>query len=80
MTDRDHRTPYDVRISRRSLLKGAAGVGAAAGVGGILGARPAFAGLLGSRSPATPLDHIVISCQENRSSPPTGRPLRKRSR
>jgi phospholipase C len=69
MTDREHGTPPDdTRISRRTLLKGAAGVGAAAVGSGILVARPAFAGLLrSSGATSTPLEHIVISCQENRS-------------
>jgi phospholipase C len=51
------------------LLKGTAGIGAAALGGRIVSsAKPAFAGLIRPTSwSPTPLQHIIISCQENRS-------------
>jgi phospholipase C len=71
VTYRDH---LSTSISRRTFLKGAGGLGAAAAV---LADAPALAGT--SRPPATraeslsggrakiPIDHIIVDCQENRS-------------
>ncbi|HEV8648636.1 MAG TPA: alkaline phosphatase family protein [Actinomycetes bacterium] len=70
-TDRSQTHPHERRdgtLSRRSLLKGAAGLGAAALGGRILSAtKPASAGLVRRATPATPIEHVIIACQENRS-------------
>ena len=58
--------PRDDGVSRRTFLKGAGVVGAAALGGSALGTSWAFARDL-RRSPTTPLQHVVIDCQENRS-------------
>ena len=52
------------RIARRDFLKGAVALGAA-GVAAPLLPSPAAASSRGVRS--TPIEHVVISCQENRS-------------
>jgi phospholipase C len=59
--------PFGAPLDRRTLLK-RAGVGAAAVLGGSLYATaPAAARARAARPAATPLRHVVISCQENRS-------------
>jgi phospholipase C len=60
----DPRAPRtNARLSRRTFLKGSAALGAATVGGGLLSTvRPARA-----RAAETPLEHIIISCQENRS-------------
>jgi phospholipase C len=53
-------------IDRRTFLKGAGVLGAAAAAGPVISKDWAFArGPLGS--PPTPIEHILIDCQENRS-------------
>jgi phospholipase C len=51
-------------LSRRTFLKASAAVGAAAGTGGLWSTliRPSRV-----RAADTPIDHIIVSCQENRS-------------
>jgi phospholipase C len=59
--------PLGVRLTRRELLA-RAGVGAAAVLGGSLYATgPAAARERAALSAPTPLKHVIISCQENRS-------------
>jgi phospholipase C len=78
MTDREHDVTETVaetrasaepkaerELTRRTFLKGAGVVGAASLAGPIVGKDWAFARNLGSAR--TPIEHIVIACQENRS-------------
>jgi phospholipase C len=59
--------PLGVRLTRRELLA-RAGVGAAAVLGGsIYATGPAAARSRAALSAPTPLQHVIISCQENRS-------------
>ena len=53
------------RLSRRTFLKGAGAAGAATLAGPLLSKDWAFARDLGSRR--TPIEHVLIDCQENRS-------------
>jgi phospholipase C len=53
------------QIDRRRFLRGAGVVGAATLLGPALNREWAFA--RSRTSPATPLEHVIISCQENRS-------------
>jgi phospholipase C len=57
-------SPFDTQVTRRTALKRAGAVGAASVAGSLLPARHAF-----GRTPgrATPLQHVIIDCQENRS-------------
>jgi phospholipase C len=59
--------PLGIRLTRRELLAGAR-VGAAAMLGGSLyPTGPAAARSRAALSASTPLQHVIISCQENRS-------------
>jgi phospholipase C len=59
--------PFGAPLDRRTLLK-RAGLGAAAVLGGSLYATaPAAARGRAARRTSTPLRHVIISCQENRS-------------
>src|SRR5438105_10107031 len=67
MTKHDATDPFGAPLSRRSLLQrgGAAGVAA---LGGTLWATaPAAARARRVRRAQTPIRHVIISCQENRS-------------
>jgi phospholipase C len=58
--------PAGEGINRRSFLAGAGALGAAAVAAPVLPAGRARAGR-GARSAATPIEHVIIDCQENRS-------------
>jgi phospholipase C len=67
MTENDHLDPLSVSLTRGSLLK-RAGVAGTAVLGGTLWATaPAAARARRVRAESTPLEHVIISCQENRS-------------
>jgi phospholipase C len=59
------RTRTDAGLSRRTFLKGAGLIGASSLAAPVIGKDWAFAHTLGA--PPTPLEHIIIDCQENRS-------------
>src|SRR6266566_6842805 len=57
----------DKRIRRRTFLKGAGALGAAGVVAPVVSTSPAFARGTAGQSGRTPLQHVIIDCQENRS-------------
>src|SRR6266511_6010925 len=57
----------DRRIGRRAFLKGAGAVGAAGVIAPALSTGPALARGAAAQSGTTPLQHIIVDCQENRS-------------
>jgi phospholipase C len=59
--------PPGERINRRTLLTGAAALGAAAVAGPVLPAGRALAAGSPRSGRATPIEHVIIDCQENRS-------------
>jgi phospholipase C len=66
------RTPRRVdppggRVNRRTFLTGAAALGAAAVAGPVLPTGRALAGGTSRSAQATPIEHVIIDCQENRS-------------
>ena len=66
MTD-TRKKPFDARLTRRSFLQ-RAGAGGAAVVLGATPWRTALAAAKPQTPPvSTPLEHVIISCQENRS-------------
>ena len=58
--------PSEDRLTRRTFLKGAGALGAAGFTLPIVPRDWAFV-RDARRSPATPIEHVIISCQENRS-------------
>jgi phospholipase C len=65
-TSRPSRQPQEVTdaISRRTLLKGAALLGVAGAAAPLMPTPQAWAA---PSTGSTPIEHIIISCQENRS-------------
>src|SRR5690242_3441495 len=59
--------PPGERINRRTFLTGAAAVGAAAVAGPVLSTGRALAGASPRSARATPIEHVIVDCQENRS-------------
>src|SRR6266508_3730689 len=57
----------DRRIGRRAFLKGAGALGAAGVIAPALSTGPALARGAAAQSGTTPLQHIIVDCQENRS-------------
>src|SRR5258708_28044349 len=55
------------RINRRTFLTGAAALGAAAAAGPVLSTGRAVAGGISRPAGVTPIEHVIIDCQENRS-------------
>src|SRR6058998_3323522 len=56
---------FQARVPRRTVLKGAAALGAAGLAGPLVSRNWSFVKALGD--PPTPLEHVIIDCQENRS-------------
>src|SRR5260221_12302312 len=54
-------------ITRRTFLTGAAALGAAAAAGPVLSTGRAVAGGISRPAGVTPIEHVIIDCQENRS-------------
>ena len=54
-------------INRRTFLAGAGALGAAAAAGPVLSASRAMAEVSRRAGRATPIEHVIIDCQENRS-------------
>ncbi len=65
MTD-TRKKPFRARLTRRSFLQ-RAGLGAAIALGGTPWKAALAAGTPQPRAASTPLEHVIISCQENRS-------------
>ncbi len=59
--------PLGERINRRTFLTGAAALGAATVAGPVLSTGRALAGGSPRSARATPIEHVIIDCQENRS-------------
>src|SRR5258708_21956944 len=55
------------RINRRTFLTGAAALGAAAAAGPVLSTGRAVAGGIFRPAGGTPIEHVIIDCQENPS-------------
>jgi|SRR5581483_11969229 len=58
--------PFASTLTRRSFLQ-RAGIGGAAALGGPLWQKLLAAGAPRPSSARAPIDHVIISCQENRS-------------
>src|SRR5258708_11277322 len=54
------------RINRRTFLTGAAALGAAAAAGPVLSTGRAVAGGISRPAGGTPIQHLIIDCQEDR--------------
>ena len=55
------------RITRRTFFKGAGALGAASFAGSLLSTGRAYAQGAARPAATTPLEHVIIDCQENRS-------------
>jgi phospholipase C len=65
--DRSRTDPFEAALTRRSFLKGTGAAGAAVLGGTLWATAPAAARARRVRAVQTPLRHVLIDCQENRS-------------